>query len=79
LKKGVLKNIKDENSLIENISAKTYAELKSSGNISKGMIPKLDNAFHAINKGVKSVKIGYSGSLKQIIEGKENVATEIVA
>ena len=54
---GVLKDIKDPTSLIRTIDMKGYAGLKKSGGIFDGMIPKLDNAFDAIAKGVASVKI----------------------
>jgi acetylglutamate kinase len=34
------------------------------------MIPKLDNAFAALNSGVKKVRIGKAEELEQLIEGK---------
>jgi acetylglutamate kinase len=33
------------------------------------MIPKLDNAFAALTKGVKSVTIGKAEKLKELIQG----------
>ena len=33
------------------------------------MIPKLDNAFAALNSGVKKVIIGKAENLEQLIEG----------
>jgi len=62
-KNGVLKDINDENSVIETITAKQFEMYKDSGIISEGMIPKLQNAFDAINKGVKSVYIGNASNL----------------
>ena len=62
-KNGVLTDINDDNSVIENITAAQFQELKENGVISDGMIPKLDNAFQAINKGVKSVYIGNASNL----------------
>lgn len=62
-KNGVLTDINDDNSVIENITAAQFQELKENGIISDGMIPKLDNAFQAINKGVKSVYIGNASNL----------------
>lgn len=59
-KKGVLEKIEDENSVIKTITKAKYKELLMDGTISKGMIPKLDNAFLAIQNGVQSVKIGNS-------------------
>lgn len=62
-KNGVLKDINDENSVIETITAKQFEMYKDSGIISEGMIPKLQNAFDAINRGVKSVYIGNASNL----------------
>ncbi|MFZ4862122.1 acetylglutamate kinase [Sphingobacterium sp. Mn56C] len=62
-KNGVLENVNDENSLIETITAAQFDEFKEKGIISDGMIPKLQNAFDAINKGVKSVFIGNAANL----------------
>lgn len=62
-KNGVLSNILDDNSVIESITAKEFEKYKLEGVISDGMIPKLQNAFEAINKGVKSVFIGNAANL----------------
>jgi acetylglutamate kinase len=67
-KKGVLKDINDEDSLIREIDPQRYEELKIKQTIHSGMLPKLDNAFTAISCGVKAVIIGHSddlGNLKQ--------------
>lgn len=55
---GVLKDVQDPSSLIEHLSPKLYQQLKENKSIHSGMIPKLDNAFAAIDKGVKEVAIG---------------------
>jgi acetylglutamate kinase len=75
-KKGVLENIEDENSLIKEISSNNYLQLKSAGIIVDGMIPKIDNAFDAIRKGVKKVRIMDAMELKSLNAG-ERVGTEI--
>lgn len=62
-KNGVLMDVNDESSVIENINAMEYVRYKEVGIISDGMIPKLENAFDAINKGVKSVYIGNANNL----------------
>lgn len=62
-KNGVLLDVNDENSVIENITAVDYIRYKESGIISEGMIPKVENAFEAINKGVKTVYIGNAANL----------------
>ncbi len=56
-KPGVLADIADESSIIPLISEANYAELKSSGKIFDGMIPKIDNALQAIDNGVAKVRI----------------------
>jgi len=56
-KKGVLENIEDDNSVISKITPNDYETLKQEGKIFQGMIPKIDNAFSAIKKGVKAVYI----------------------
>jgi len=66
-KKGVLKNIDDENSLINEINPRQYQELKEQQVIHSGMLPKLDNAFNAIACGVKEVIIGHAGDLGNLI------------
>ena len=63
-KAGVLKDVNEESSLIERISVSEYAELKKEGIINDGMIPKLDNAFEALNKGVISVQIIHADAIK---------------
>lgn len=62
-KKGVLRDIDDENSVISLITKEDYPTLRNEGIISKGMIPKIDNAFRAIDEGVKSVTIKHSEQL----------------
>lgn len=57
-KNGVLKNINDDNSVIEQIDNKNYETLIEEGIISNGMLPKLNNCFHAINSNVNKVCIG---------------------
>jgi len=56
-KKGVLKNINDENSVIEKISYTSYKSLKNEGVIADGMLPKLENCFYALRKGVTEIHI----------------------
>lgn len=62
-KQGVLKDINDETSLIKEIDPVYYEELKQQQIIHSGMLPKLDNAFTAINCGVNSVIIGHADKL----------------
>ena len=62
-KAGVLSNSDDESSLIARITPETYTQLKVDGIISGGMIPKIDNAFAALERGVKSVRITHANNL----------------
>ncbi|MBE8713540.1 acetylglutamate kinase [Sphingobacterium hungaricum] len=62
-KNGVLADVNDEHSVIPSIQASEFEQLKSSGVIYEGMIPKLHNAFSAIEKGVKNVYIGNAANL----------------
>ena len=56
-KKGVLINPDDENSVIPIITRASFKRLLDEGIISGGMIPKMENAFAAIDAGVKEVII----------------------
>lgn len=56
-KKGVLMNENDDNSVIPEIDRKAFQEYVEKGIIQGGMIPKLENAFQAIDAGVKQVII----------------------
>ena len=54
---GVLRDKDDENSLISQISLADAEELKKSGIIAGGMIPKVDCCTNAVKEGVKKVFI----------------------
>ncbi|OYP41620.1 MULTISPECIES: acetylglutamate kinase [unclassified Prevotella] len=56
-KKGVLSNPDDDNSVISEITREDFERYKADGTVAGGMIPKLDNAFDAIDAGVKRVII----------------------
>ena len=62
-KAGVMADVDDPNSVIPLITPDTYAELKAQGVVNKGMIPKIDNAFHALKQGVARVTIKHSDAL----------------
>jgi len=65
-KKGVLRDVEDDLSLVTEIRRNDFETLKQEGIVSGGMIPKLHNAFEAIGKGVKAVYIGKADELSQI-------------
>ena len=54
---GVMRNPEDESSLIATITRESYGTLLADGTVSGGMIPKIDNAFNAIESGVERVII----------------------
>ena len=64
-KKGVLESVEDDNSVIRTINKQSYAQLKSEQKLFAGILPKLDNAFAAIDAGVKEVLIGHADDLLQ--------------
>ena len=69
-KSGVLLDAENDNTVISNINKESYKKLKNDNLIFAGMIPKLDNAFAALDKGVKKVLIGKAENLSILIEGK---------
>ena len=73
-KKGVLQDVNDENSAIPVINSALFEKLKKNKAIFAGMIPKLDNAFAALQSGVEKVIIGDATALSDLIEGKTGTA-----
>ena len=63
-KPGVLFDAEDDSSVIENINPELYSKLKAEKAIHSGMIPKLDNCFNSLNKGVQKIKIGHHRMLQ---------------
>jgi acetylglutamate kinase len=59
-KRGVLTDVNDDNSVIPAINLADYAELKERGIIADGMLPKLENAFAALQFGVGKVIIEHA-------------------
>ena len=68
---GVMKDIQNSESLIKSISQSDYFELKVNGLVSKGMIPKLDNAFQALANGVSQVCIVKFDKINQLTQGHD--------
>jgi len=68
-KEGVLKDINDPRSVIAHISRPLYATLKDQKLIFEGMIPKIDNAYAALDNGVQSVIIGKAEKMNELMNG----------
>jgi len=62
-KKGVLRDETDDNSVIPFISRSDFEEHVASGIIQGGMIPKLENAFKALEEGVLEVVITLASAI----------------
>ena len=60
---GVLEDRNDPSSVIPFIDKDLYASLKERGVVADGMIPKLDQAFDALDKGATEVRICHSSAL----------------
>lgn len=69
-RKGVLENTNDEISVIRYINKEKYKQLVHDQKLFAGILPKIDNAFTAIDAGVKEVLIGDANDLIQNTTGK---------
>ncbi len=69
-----MENADDESTLISKINISAYKELKEKKLIHSGMIPKLENAFTALESGVKNVIIGKAEDLSQLISGSSGTS-----
>ena len=72
---GVLSDMENK-VVIPKITLDSYKDFKEQGVISDGMIPKLDNAFGAINDGVKTVKICHFEAV-DVLQSKDYSGTVI--
>lgn len=57
-KLGVLRDVNQEESVIKSLTQELYQSLLAEGAFHDGILPKLENAFSALNQGVKEVLIG---------------------
>lgn len=73
-KAGVLMNVEDDTSVIKKITPADYKKLKAGNLIFAGMIPKLDNAFEALDNGVKKIIIGKAENLDELITGNSGTS-----
>lgn len=62
-KKGVLRDEADDESVIPHLTRKEFQALVADGTIQGGMIPKLENSFAALDRGVRQVVITQASAL----------------
>jgi acetylglutamate kinase len=70
-KPGVLLDAADDSTVITSLNPAHYQQLKEEKKIFAGMIPKLDNAFAALQAGVQKVIIGKAEELAALLTGKK--------
>ena len=64
-KKGVLKDVNDVGSVIHHLPRSLYQDLLASNALADGILPKLENAYAAIDAGVNEVLIGDAEDLSK--------------
>ena len=63
----MLSDPENDDAVIDEITPDSYAYYKAEGVINKGMIPKLDNAFAALQSGVTTVTICHADELQKAV------------
>ena len=76
-REGVLSDLNNPSSVIAFIDRPAYGTLKDQNVIFEGMIPKIDNAYLALEGGVQSVIIGKAEKLNQLINGTAGTTIKI--
>jgi acetylglutamate kinase len=66
-KKGILHNPEDDDSVIASVNPVSFETLKAENIITAGMIPKIENALKAVQKGVSNVIIGHAAELEKMM------------
>jgi acetylglutamate kinase len=74
--KGVLEDIDNPESVIQNISEDEFSVLKDEGKLHRGILPKLENALEAVKNKVNRVFLIKETELKNHIESR-HAGTEI--
>lgn len=75
-KAGVLMDVAKEESVIRELNAADFARMKEQRLVHAGMIPKLDNAFRALESGVNKVIIGQAENLTDLISGRSGTTLQ---
>lgn len=60
-KEGVLGDVNEPKSLVRSLDQAGFERMRSEGSVASGMVPKLHNAFRALQGGVNRVAIGKAG------------------
>lgn len=68
-KAGVLLDISDSSSCISVMDREQFQQMTDNGLIYEGMLPKLQNAFGALDRGVQRVVIGKWDQLQALVNG----------
>ncbi|TAE21793.1 MAG: acetylglutamate kinase [Candidatus Kapaibacterium sp.] len=76
-KRGVLRDVADATSVFPELSAAEIEDVRASGAIAAGMLPKIDNALAALRAGVEQVEICHSDEILFALQGKHS-GTRIV-
>lgn len=66
---GVLRDLNNPESVINEIKPEDVEELKSSGTISTGMLPKIENALNTLERNIARVILMKATSLDEYING----------
>jgi acetylglutamate kinase len=69
-KKGVLKDVNNEEDVVHLIDKDIYRDLRDEQALAAGILPKLDNAFEALKSGVREVLIGHADDLLQNVSDR---------
>jgi acetylglutamate kinase len=74
---GVCLDPADEASVVPVLDRRRCEELTEVGVVSRGMLPKLQNGFSALNAGVHRVHLLHANALAAVLSGREYVGTEL--
>jgi acetylglutamate kinase len=77
-KTGVLTDAEDPSSKIDEINLQLYEDLKASGSIHSGMIPKIDTAISALRNGVSAVSIIHFTEFEKYQASRLSTGTRLV-
>jgi len=72
-KAGVLMDVDDDKTLVEHIDSELYKNLILQDVVAEGMLPKMENCFHALKNNVKKVCIGNT----QMLDPNSNLFTTL--